>query len=140
MVIQNLLTNAVKYTAENGTVTVTLARSGESIAFTVADTGFGIPADAREHIFTKLYRADNARAMVPDGNGLGLYIAKSILDQTGGTIRFESEIGKGTTFFVTIPLTGMKQKSLSALMKTRGLLRRSFDYAAARLRSGCGSQ
>jgi two-component system sensor histidine kinase VicK len=108
--IQNVLTNAVRYTPTDGVVRFQVTRRPEDILFTISDTGIGIPAGARDKIFTKLYRADNARSAQPNGNGLGLYMVKSILEHAGGRIWFESEEGKGSTFYVTIPLTGMKKK------------------------------
>ena len=76
----------------------------------VSDTGYGIPKEAQQKIYTKLFRADNVREKDTDGTGLGLYIIKSILDNSGGKISFESEQDKGTTFQVKFPLTGMHKK------------------------------
>gem|GEM_PF-2744027 len=109
-IFQNLLSNAVKYTQEGGTVKVSIERNESNVLITVADTGVGIPAAQQSKVFEKLFRADNARALIVEGTGLGLYLVKSILDQTDGTIRFESEENKGTTFFVTMPLSGMKKR------------------------------
>jgi signal transduction histidine kinase len=69
-----------------------------------------IPKEARKHIFTRFYRARNAVETVGDGTGLGLYLIKMILEQSGGAIRFESRLGHGTTFYVTIPADGMRAK------------------------------
>jgi len=110
MILQNLLSNAERYTAIGGSIHVRVSRSPAGILFTITDTGIGIPRSSQEKIFTKMYRADNARSMRPNGSGLGLYMVKSILERAGGSIRFVSEEGKGTTFYVTIPLTGMKEK------------------------------
>ena len=76
----------------------------------VADTGMGIPKKQQKEIFKKLFRADNVRAQDTEGTGLGLYVIKSILDNTGGKIWFKSVENKGTTFSFTIPLSGMKEK------------------------------
>lgn len=113
MVFQNLLSNAVKYTPEKGEIRLAVGPepSGKEVRITVADTGFGIPLNAQEKIFTKLYRADNAREKDADGNGLGLYIVKSIVEQSQGKIWFESQENKGTTFFVHLPLSGMRKKT-----------------------------
>ena len=109
MVFQNLVSNALKYTPE-GTVTVRLYPDDTWLHFEVEDTGYGIPEDQRDQIFTKLFRADNVKAQDTTGTGLGLYIIKAIVEEVGGSIRFESEEGKGTTFFVQLPITGMQQK------------------------------
>lgn len=112
MVVQNLLSNAVKYTPEHGTVSLDLSRASDgALRLRVADTGYGIPKEQQKKIFSKLFRADNVRAMDTEGTGLGLYIVKSIIDHAGGSIRFESEEGKGTTFFVEFPAEGMKKRA-----------------------------
>ncbi len=105
IVIQNLVSNGVKYTPSGGSVTLRLAQRGRNLSITVSDTGLGIPPEARDKIFTKLYRADNARQKVPTGNGLGLYMSKAIVETLGGTISFTSETGKGTVFVLEIPET-----------------------------------
>jgi signal transduction histidine kinase len=110
IIFQNLLSNAVKYTPEGGSITLTLMKQPENILLKVTDTGYGIPQDQRHLIFSKLFRADNVKTKETDGTGLGLYIIKSITETVGGGIRFESEENKGTTFFVTLPLDGMKAK------------------------------
>ncbi len=107
---ENLISNAVKYTPEGGTVRVVLEMRGEEAVFIVADTGCGIPKNQQRSIFKKLFRADNARIIDAEGTGLGLYIVKSILEQAGGRIWFESEEGKGSTFYIALPLAGMKRK------------------------------
>jgi signal transduction histidine kinase len=77
---------------------------------TVSDTGYGIPQGQKDKIFTKLFRADNVRAKDTEGTGLGLYIVKAIVDQAGGSISFDSVEDKGTTFYIRLPLIGMKKK------------------------------
>jgi len=110
MVFQNLLSNAVKYTPEEGTISVAIKKEGATILFSVADTGYGIPENVQQKIFTKMFRADNARTKDPNGTGLGLYIIKATIEQTGGKIWFESKENKGSTFYVSIPVEGMKKK------------------------------
>lgn len=110
MVFQNLLTNAVKYTPEGGSITIGLSKEDANILIAVADTGFGIPAHQQDKIFTKFFRADNAREKEPDGNGLGLYIVRSLIEHSGGKIWFVSKEDKGTTFYVSLPMAGMKPK------------------------------
>ncbi|HOX60789.1 MAG TPA: PAS domain-containing sensor histidine kinase [Candidatus Magasanikbacteria bacterium] len=111
IVILNLLSNAVKYTPEEGGVTLSIEKKKDGIWIIVQDNGYGIPVAQQEKIFTKLFRADNAREKDADGTGLGLYIVKSILKNVGGDVSFKSEENKGTTFFAKIPLSGMKAKA-----------------------------
>jgi PAS domain S-box-containing protein len=111
MIFQNLLANAVKYTPERGKIEFSLSSDGgKNVLLRVSDTGYGIPKIQQDKIFTKLFRADNVREKDTDGTGLGLYIVKSVIEHSGGGIRFESEENKGTTFYVTLPLEGMKKK------------------------------
>jgi signal transduction histidine kinase len=111
IVLQNLLSNAVKYTQKNGKIFVVIKKQAENIHITISDTGCGIPAYQQQQIFTKLFRADNAKAIETNGSGLGLYIVKAIIDQTGGKIWFESAENKGTNFNITLPIKGMKKKA-----------------------------
>lgn len=123
IVFQNLLSNAIKYTPEHGSVHARIVRVnagtkvkgrriGEaSLLITVSDNGYGIPKDQQEKIFGKLFRADNVMTKAIEGTGLGLYVSKSIIDHSKGLIWFESEEDKGTTFYVTIPLTGMPERA-----------------------------
>jgi len=120
IIFQNLISNAVKYTPEQGKIIVTVQKSnkapskkqpGTSLYISVADTGMGIPAAQKDKIFTKLFRADNVRAKETEGTGLGLYIIKSIVEQSFGTIWFDSEENKGTTFHILLPFTGMSKKT-----------------------------
>jgi signal transduction histidine kinase len=104
MILQNLLFNAVKYTPEKGKIMLHMEVLGPELSIRIADTGHGIPAEDQERIFTKLFRAKNARFIDSSGTGLGLYIVKRIVDEVGGRVRFESTEGRGTTFFVTIPI------------------------------------
>lgn len=107
----NLLSNAAKYTPEGKEITLTTKQEGGQVVVMIADTGYGIPKDQQPKIFTKLFRADNAREKEPDGNGLGLYIVKSIIEQSSGTITFTSAENQGTTFTITLPLTHSKPTS-----------------------------
>lgn len=109
IVVQNLLSNAIKYTPPKGKVTLTIALDEKNFHLTVSDTGYGIPKSQQDKIYQKLFRADNAKEKDPDGNGLGLYIVKSVIETNGGQIRFESEENKGTTFFIELPASGMKK-------------------------------
>jgi PAS domain S-box-containing protein len=102
-VFQNLIGNAVKYTPSGGRVRVTAKKSDGNALITVADSGIGIPKNDQPRIFTKLFRAGNVSEQESDGNGLGLYLVKSTIELLGGSIRFESEENKGTTFSFIIP-------------------------------------
>ncbi len=108
IIFLNLLTNAVKYSPENSTVQVNAVTRDSNIYIAVVDRGYGIPLNVQDKIFTKMFRADNAIEHEPDGNGLGLYIIKTILNTIGGSINFVSKEGEGTTFTVIIPAAGMK--------------------------------
>lgn len=110
IVIQNLLTNAVKYTPHGGSVRIDIRLDGSHVLITVADTGLGVPKDQQDKLFTKLFRADNVREAEPDGTGLGLYVIKSVIEAAKGSIWFESEENKGTTFYVTLPVKGMARR------------------------------
>ena len=85
-------------------VSVSLVRKDDSALATISDTGIGIPPEHLPHIFERFYRVDKARSRADGGVGLGLAIAKYIADSHGGKIEVESQVGKGTTFTVTIPL------------------------------------
>jgi signal transduction histidine kinase len=102
-VVMNFIDNAVYYT-EKGGVTVILDQKDGNAEFTVHDTGIGVPEKVRDHLFTKFYRADNAKNVRPDGTGLGLYLAKRVVEDQGGKIIFESVEGKGSTFGFAMPL------------------------------------
>ncbi len=110
MTIENLLSNAVKYTPENGSVKFDVSVKEGIMYCTVKDTGVGIPKQEQDKIFGKLFRASNVRNTV-DGNGFGLYVAKGAIESQGGKIWFESEEGKGTTFFIELPLISNEEVS-----------------------------
>lgn len=102
--IQNLIENAIKYTKEGGTVTVTASTENDSVKIVVKDSGIGIPQSQRSKIFTKFFRATNAMKLETVGSGLGLFIAKQVVERHGGNIWFESVEGEGTSFFVLLPI------------------------------------
>ena len=109
-VIQNIITNAMRYSPEGKTIFVDIAIKDKFVQYSVKDEGIGIPEDQRGHIFEKFFRADNALKFVPEGSGLGLSLAKSLVEGWGGKIWFETEVNKGTTFFFTLPVEGMAAK------------------------------
>lgn len=104
IVFHNLLSNAIRYTPNGGSITISIEEQLEKLLVKIADTGVGIPRDEQHKIFTKLFRAENARTKEPDGTGLGLYLAKAIVERSGGSIAFTSAENKGTTFAVALPL------------------------------------
>ncbi|MFA6429227.1 MAG: PAS domain S-box protein [Patescibacteria group bacterium] len=110
IIVENLITNAVRYSHEKGGIHIRLHQEGKKLYFSVKDQGIGIPFAQQKLIFQKMYRADNAQQYYAGGSGLGLYIVKLILDQVGGTITFESEEGKGSTFTVALPIKGMEPR------------------------------
>ncbi|MFC5494780.1 ATP-binding protein [Nocardioides caricicola] len=103
-VVINLVGNAVKFTPEEGRVTVTLLAEGDSAVISVADTGIGIPRAEQERLFSRFFRSSLAQEQAIPGSGLGLSIAHAIVEKHGGDMRVESEPGAGTTFFVRLPL------------------------------------
>jgi signal transduction histidine kinase len=105
-VLQNLIDNALSHTPAGGSVTVTARAREREIAITVADTGSGISKDHLPHIFERLYRADKSRDSRSGGAGLGLAIARQIVELHGGRIAVESELGRGTAFSFSLPLAG----------------------------------
>lgn len=96
----NLFDNAVKFTPEGGSIRVSCKRESGLVKVKVSDSGCGIPEDALPHIFEKFYQADSSHAT--NGNGLGLALARKIVELSGGNIRVESETGRGTTFYVEL--------------------------------------
>jgi len=103
MAIGNLVSNAIKYTPQQGMVRISAREEDGHLIIAVSDTGIGIPVDEQEHIFSKIFRASNARTHSPDGTGLGLYIVREAVKVLGGTISFVSKVGVGTTFTVVLP-------------------------------------
>lgn len=117
-VFQNLISNAIKYSFEKGVVYVGIKKQNSEILIEVTDKGCGIPREQQSRMFTKLFRAHNALQRVPEGNGLGLYVIKRLLDQSGGKIWFFSEgVDKGSSFYVSLPETGMKAKGGSKKLR-----------------------
>lgn len=101
--IRNLADNAVKYTAEGGDVAVSARASGPGVVIAVADSGIGIPHGEVDRIFERFYRVDKARSRRLGGTGLGLAIVKEIVKAHGGEISVETQLGRGSTFTVTLP-------------------------------------
>jgi signal transduction histidine kinase len=129
IVFENIISNAVKYTPENGKIRLSITKTEKDAFIKLSDTGCGIPREQQPKMFTKLFRADNVKRIESVGTGLGLYIVKAVIEKSGGKIWFESpslelllekeqkstdiaidKQDKGTTIFITIPLKGMKKK------------------------------
>ena len=104
-VITNLLENAIKYSPDAQTVEIDLNASPETVTIRVRDHGLGIPREQRDKIFERFYRAAGPKQSVIGGLGMGLYIVAEIVKRYGGTITVDSEVGKGSTFTVTLPFT-----------------------------------
>jgi signal transduction histidine kinase len=129
IVFENIISNSIKYTPAGGTVRLDIKKTDRDVLIKISDTGCGIPREQQPKIFTKLFRADNVKKIESIGTGLGLYIARAVIEKSGGKIWFQSpsldlllaegqkntdlpldKRSKGTTFFITIPLKGMKKK------------------------------
>ena len=104
----NFLDNALYYTPAGGEVHAKLQVTDQTIEFTVSDTGLGVPKIEQNKLFTKFYRAGNAKKMRPEGTGLGLYMAKKVIVAQGGAILFASEENKGSTFGFVFPLSKVR--------------------------------
>lgn len=102
--IRNIIDNAVRYTFSPGKIKISLEKNKKEIEIQIADNGMGIPQNEQKKVFTKFFRASNITQIDTEGTGLGLYIAKNIIEAHGGKIWFESEKNKGTTFYFTIPI------------------------------------
>jgi two-component system sensor histidine kinase VicK len=96
---------------------VMISKRGDQILSQVSDSGYGVPKAQQDKLFQKFFRADNVTKIEPDGTGLGLYLVKSIVESSGGQVWFESEEGKGTTFWFTIPASGMVPKAGEVLLE-----------------------
>jgi signal transduction histidine kinase len=103
-VLFNLVDNAVRFTPAGGAVTVSAYRHNGSVEVKVADTGVGIPPEHLPRLFERFYRADPARSRGDGGTGIGLAIARSVVEAHGGHIRAESELGRGSVFTFDLPV------------------------------------
>lgn len=104
MVLENLLDNAVRYTLQGGTIAVRMSVDEHAVQFSIKDTGIGVPKDQMNRLFTKFFRGKEAVRMETEGSGLGLFLSKTIVEAHKGKIWAESEEGKGSTFYFTLPL------------------------------------
>ena len=127
----NLVTNAIKYTPQGGTVSLTLAEEADSVVFTVRDSGIGIAPGDLPHIFERFWRADPARSRTGDrpGTGLGLAITKWIAEAHGGSITVHSRPGRGTIFVVRLPRgesVGPERTGLETMSRRRAEARERY--------------
>jgi signal transduction histidine kinase len=104
-VLHNLLENAVTHTGKGGVVTVAAVQQDNQVEVSVTDTGEGIPAEDLDKIFERFYRVDKSRTRATGGSGLGLTIAKRLVEAHGGDIKVQSELGKGSRFIFTLPVS-----------------------------------
>jgi signal transduction histidine kinase len=102
-VFTNLLSNAIKYSEEGSEITVTLEEENENVSVSVTDQGIGIPKEEQDNLFGRFFRAANSTNI--QGTGLGLHIVKQYTELMGGTVSFNSEVGKGSTFIVKFKST-----------------------------------
>lgn len=103
-VVMNFIDNAIYYSPESKSISVSLAIEDGDAVLRVADKGMGVPGQVQEKLFTKFFRAENARKQRPDGTGIGLYLAKKVIDGHGGSLVFVSHEGKGSTFGFRLPI------------------------------------
>lgn len=102
--ISNILSNAIEYTPQGGQVVVSITAIDQSLDVSIKDTGIGMPQEDISNLFTKMHRGKNAMKMRPDGSGLGLYVARNILDEHHAEVMVHSEEGRGTQFSFRIPI------------------------------------
>ncbi|OGE27751.1 hypothetical protein A2772_00685 [Candidatus Daviesbacteria bacterium RIFCSPHIGHO2_01_FULL_38_8b] len=113
-VVTNLLANAINYTNPDGKVEITTLVSPTEVTTSITDTGVGIPKEAIPHLFNKFFRVSNQLQKASKGTGLGLYIAKSIIEKLHGKIWVESEVGKGSRFSFTLPVVNQTNNILDS--------------------------
>ena len=102
-IVNNLVENAIKYTASGGGIWVNVRGDDDRVLINVTDTGIGISPDDLKHVFQKFYRADNSQTRTVGGNGLGLYLVKQRVEAMGGKVWVESSFGEGSTFYLSFP-------------------------------------
>ncbi len=102
-VITNLISNAVKYTPENGSIKITISKANDSVKYSIKDNGIGIPSEDLPFVFERFYRADKSRNRNTGGSGIGLAIVRSIVNAHGGTVSVTSTYGEGSEFILSFP-------------------------------------
>jgi len=113
LAIENIISNAIKYTLAGGKIEVNVHEKEGSVVFTCKDNGVGIPEEQQVHVFSKFFRSDNVVKYQTEGTGLGLYIAKNVVEQSGGKIWFQSIEGVGSIFNFSLPLCNEKPEENS---------------------------
>jgi signal transduction histidine kinase len=106
LLVRNLVENAIQYTRPGGAVNVRASRDGQTVVVEVSDSGVGIPSRDQGRVFERFYRVDRARSRETGGTGLGLSIVRHVVENHGGQVLLESELGRGSTFTVRLPLAG----------------------------------
>ena len=108
-VVMNLVSNAIKYTPEGGAIEVRFERDGDTLRWSIRDSGIGIPRSSQARLFEKFYRAENVSTLETEGTGLGFYLVRLIMEQLDGRVWCESEEGAGSTFRFTLPLAELAE-------------------------------
>jgi len=121
LLFQNLIENAIKYSHEGDRVEIGGKETDEGLVLFVKDEGIGIPKHQQSRIFERFFRAENAQTATTTGTGLGLFIAKSIVEGHGGRLWFESTLNKGTTFFVLMPTRSLQLEALKQIQPNTAL-------------------
>ena len=103
LVVENFLDNAIRYVKQSGDIKIKIEDRNGKIYFEIKDNGVGIPNDDQKYIFQKFFRAKNVMKYQTQGSGLGLYIAKNIIEKSNGKIGFKSKENEGSTFWFTLP-------------------------------------
>ena len=114
-VVMNFADNAIYYSKEKTTIKISLAVVKDRVEFTVKDTGIGVPVAEQDNLFNKFFRATNARKQRPDGTGVGLFLAKKVIDIHDGKVIFETKENKGSTFGFSLPIEKLRVRDTNDL-------------------------
>lgn len=117
-ILNNLISNAIKYTPPGGTITVRTCLEGVGVVFEVQDTGYGLSDEDKQHLFEKFYRSPRPEIRQEKGSGIGLALTKGVIEALGGHIEVESNLGKGSLFRVTLPAESAKAEPAAPMHKT----------------------
>ena len=115
LMIRNLLDNAIRYTPERGTVTLSVSRDERDALISVSDNGRGIPLKSQARVFERFYRVDKDRSRDRGGTGLGLSIVKHVVELHGGHVSLDSELGEGSTFTVRLPSGTPERRAMQSV-------------------------